>query len=320
MSYARIYGKGSLSWPPCIPSWFFRHTVIRPRQPQMDADRVPSGRRVAGRTEPAHRLVRKGGKGGGEKGGGAKSGMRFKGATSVPLYRQTLKARAPKVTMDSDASSECSRASSPDDVETLRRVYLRGAGISGRVSSTTSGGAAPACLSGLGRRESAGRRSTGGDGDSIIDSDSSGLFEQGASGASAKAKEKRAMSDQDIQQLRLKINSRERKRMHDLNVAMDGLREVMPYAHGPSVRKLSKIATLLLARNYILMLSSSLEEMKRLVGEIYGGGAAGVGAAGSAHSAAAALAAAHPSLSAFHAAPCPPLAHTSLAHALHPAT
>ena len=42
--------------------------------------------------------------------------------------------------------------------------------------------------------------------------------------------------------------------MHDLNSALDGLREVMPYAHGPSVRKLSKIATLLLARNYILML------------------------------------------------------------------
>ncbi|XP_078471483.1 uncharacterized protein LOC144733450 [Lampetra planeri] len=73
------------------------------------------------------------------------------------------------------------------------------------------------------------------------------------------------------QELRLKINSRERKRMQDLNVAMDGLREVMPYAHGPSVRKLSKIATLLLARNYILMLNSSLDEMKRLLSEIYGG-------------------------------------------------
>ena len=59
--------------------------------------------------------------------------------------------------------------------------------------------------------------------------------------------------------MRLKINGRERKRMHDLNLAMDGLREVMPYAHGPSVRKLSKIATLLLARNYILMLTSSLD-------------------------------------------------------------
>ncbi|KAM5164868.1 oligodendrocyte transcription factor 3 [Mantella aurantiaca] len=90
-------------------------------------------------------------------------------------------------------------------------------------------------------------------------------------GESGKYKIKKQLSEQDLQQLRLKINGRERKRMHDLNLAMDGLREVMPYAHGPSVRKLSKIATLLLARNYILMLSSSLEEMKRLVGEIYGG-------------------------------------------------
>ncbi|XP_078088153.1 oligodendrocyte transcription factor 2 [Mustelus asterias] len=84
-------------------------------------------------------------------------------------------------------------------------------------------------------------------------------------------KDKKQMSESELQQLRLKINSRERKRMHDLNIAMDGLREVMPYAHGPSVRKLSKIATLLLARNYILMLTNSLEEMKRLVSEIYGG-------------------------------------------------
>ncbi|MEE6476247.1 hypothetical protein FKM82_011020 [Ascaphus truei] len=88
---------------------------------------------------------------------------------------------------------------------------------------------------------------------------------------SNKYKIKKQLSEHDLQKLRLKINGRERKRMHDLNLAMDGLREVMPYAHGPSVRKLSKIATLLLARNYILMLTSSLEEMKRLVGEIYGG-------------------------------------------------
>ncbi|XP_060918842.1 oligodendrocyte transcription factor 4 [Labrus mixtus] len=81
------------------------------------------------------------------------------------------------------------------------------------------------------------------------------------------------LSKNDVQDLRLKVNSRERKRMHDLNQAMDGLREVMPYAHGPSVRKLSKISTLLLARNYILMLSSSLEEMKKLVGDVYGASA-----------------------------------------------
>ncbi|XP_058242026.1 oligodendrocyte transcription factor 3 [Hemibagrus wyckioides] len=88
----------------------------------------------------------------------------------------------------------------------------------------------------------------------------------------SKYKLKKQVTEEEMQQLRLKINGRERKRMHDLNLAMDGLREVMPYAHGPSVRKLSKIATLLLARNYILMLTSSLDEMKRLVGEIYGGG------------------------------------------------
>lgn len=91
--------------------------------------------------------------------------------------------------------------------------------------------------------------------------------------AGGKAKTRSELSKDEVQELRLKVNSRERKRMHDLNQAMDGLREVMPYAQGPSVRKLSKISTLLLARNYILMLSSSLEEMKKLVGEVYGGSA-----------------------------------------------
>lgn len=79
----------------------------------------------------------------------------------------------------------------------------------------------------------------------------------------------KCLDEKELQSLRLKINSRERRRMHDLNSALDGLREVMPYAHGPSVRKLSKIATLLLARNYILMLNNSLDEMKKLVSDIY---------------------------------------------------
>ena len=80
---------------------------------------------------------------------------------------------------------------------------------------------------------------------------------------------RKCMDENELQELRLKVNSRERKRMHDLNSALDGLREVMPYAHGPSVRKLSKIATLLLAKNYILMLNASLEEMKKLVSDVY---------------------------------------------------
>ncbi|CAH8596610.1 unnamed protein product [Dicrocoelium dendriticum] len=71
-----------------------------------------------------------------------------------------------------------------------------------------------------------------------------------------------SVTEEELQDLRLIINSRERKRMQDLNSAMDGLRSVLPYAHGTSVRKLSKIATLLLAKNYILLLSESLLELQ----------------------------------------------------------
>uniref|UniRef100_A0A182TAN3 BHLH domain-containing protein n=1 Tax=Anopheles maculatus TaxID=74869 RepID=A0A182TAN3_9DIPT len=62
--------------------------------------------------------------------------------------------------------------------------------------------------------------------------------------------------------VRLNINARERRRMHDLNDALDELRSVIPYAHSPSVRKLSKIATLLLAKNYILMQANALDELR----------------------------------------------------------
>lgn len=96
-------------------------------------------------------------------------------------------------------------------------------------------------------------------------------------------KSQRELSPEEQQELRRKINSRERKRMQDLNIAMDALREVMvPYASSPSSgsvshthhpgappgRRLSKISTLVLARNYILLLGSSLQEMRRLLGEV----------------------------------------------------
>uniref|UniRef100_A0A1A9WLM7 BHLH domain-containing protein n=1 Tax=Glossina brevipalpis TaxID=37001 RepID=A0A1A9WLM7_9MUSC len=68
--------------------------------------------------------------------------------------------------------------------------------------------------------------------------------------------------------VRLNINARERRRMHDLNDALDELRNVIPYAHSPSVRKLSKIATLLLAKNYILMQQNAIEELRRLLAYI----------------------------------------------------
>ncbi|KAL0273522.1 UNVERIFIED_CONTAM: hypothetical protein PYX00_006157 [Menopon gallinae] len=73
--------------------------------------------------------------------------------------------------------------------------------------------------------------------------------------------------------VRLNINARERRRMHDLNDALDELRSVIPYAHSPSVRKLSKIATLLLAKNYILMQANALEEMRRIIAYMQAQGA-----------------------------------------------
>ncbi|XP_036414377.1 class E basic helix-loop-helix protein 22 [Colossoma macropomum] len=85
-----------------------------------------------------------------------------------------------------------------------------------------------------------------------------------SSGAQGKAPEGGKKS-REQKMLRLNINARERRRMHDLNDALDELRAVIPYAHSPSVRKLSKIATLLLAKNYILMQAQALEEMRRLV-------------------------------------------------------
>ncbi|XP_070699090.1 oligodendrocyte transcription factor 4 [Pempheris klunzingeri] len=145
--------------------------------------------------------------------------------------------------MDSDAGSTCSRSSSPD----LVVDDSAGSFFSNKMFQTYC-------------REN-GADSKAGQGRTELCPDS------------GKTKAKSDLSKTEVQDLRLKVNSRERKRMHDLNQAMDGLREVMPYAHGPSVRKLSKISTLLLARNYILMLSSSLEEMKKLVGDVYGGSA-----------------------------------------------
>ncbi|XP_028850476.1 oligodendrocyte transcription factor 4 [Denticeps clupeoides] len=144
--------------------------------------------------------------------------------------------------MDSDAGSNSSRSSSPDlVVDSAVSSFFCNKKFQGYCSDELSRG-----------------RQSGTSGTST--------------GPGNKNKSRVELSKDDLQDLRLKVNSRERKRMHDLNQAMDGLREVMPYAQGPSVRKLSKISTLLLARNYILMLSSSLEEMRKLVGEVYGAG------------------------------------------------
>lgn len=106
-------------------------------------------------------------------------------------------------------------------------------------------------------------------------------FEAGAKGGEALEREGKlkgaalGKKPKEQRSLRLSINARERRRMHDLNDALDGLRSVIPYAHSPSVRKLSKIATLLLAKNYILMQAQALEEMRRLVAYLNQGQALG---------------------------------------------
>ncbi|KAL6105751.1 uncharacterized protein ACO6RY_07207 [Pungitius sinensis] len=180
--------------------------------------------------------------------------------------------------MDSDSGSVCSRSSSPD----LVVDDSAGSFFSNKMFQTYC-------------RENR-----------ADDEDDAGQGRTERCGGGGKNKTRTEPNKSEGQDLRLKVNSRERKRMHDLNQAMDSLREVMPYAQGPSVRKLSKISTLLLARNYILMLSSSLEEMKKLVGDVYGGGAAAaVQSRGAAHSA---------------ISPAPPAAHLPmhpLAQSLH---
>ena len=59
---------------------------------------------------------------------------------------------------------------------------------------------------------------------------------------------------------RLESNERERMRMHSLNDAFQELREVIP--HVKMGRKLSKIETLSLAKNYIKALTNVICEMK----------------------------------------------------------
>uniref|UniRef100_A0A0K0DMC6 BHLH domain-containing protein n=1 Tax=Angiostrongylus cantonensis TaxID=6313 RepID=A0A0K0DMC6_ANGCA len=58
-------------------------------------------------------------------------------------------------------------------------------------------------------------------------------------------------------QRRLKANGRERQRMHGLNDALDVLRQYVPIT--TQHQKLSKIETLRLARNYILVLQRILQ-------------------------------------------------------------
>lgn len=60
---------------------------------------------------------------------------------------------------------------------------------------------------------------------------------------------------------RMESNERERQRMHSLNDAFQSLRNVIP--HVAEERKLSKIETLSLAKNYIVALTNVIMEMEK---------------------------------------------------------
>uniref|UniRef100_A0A1B6D8T7 BHLH domain-containing protein n=1 Tax=Clastoptera arizonana TaxID=38151 RepID=A0A1B6D8T7_9HEMI len=79
-------------------------------------------------------------------------------------------------------------------------------------------------------------------------------------GTSLNRRRKTGLSARDRNLRRLESNERERMRMHSLNDAFEQLREVIP--HVKMERKLSKIETLTLAKNYIMALTNVICEMR----------------------------------------------------------
>jgi len=85
-----------------------------------------------------------------------------------------------------------------------------------------------------------------------------GKANDGAGGANKK--KKCASSARERNHRRLESNERERLRMHSLNSAFEELRAVIP--HVQVERKLSKIETLTLAKNYIMALTNVICDIR----------------------------------------------------------
>uniref|UniRef100_A0A182P8B3 BHLH domain-containing protein n=1 Tax=Anopheles epiroticus TaxID=199890 RepID=A0A182P8B3_9DIPT len=81
-----------------------------------------------------------------------------------------------------------------------------------------------------------------------------------SSSSSAARRRKGAMNAKERNLRRLESNERERMRMHSLNDAFQSLREVIP--HVKKERRLSKIETLTLAKNYITALTDVIIVMR----------------------------------------------------------
>ncbi|KAM6156205.1 class A basic helix-loop-helix protein 15 [Rhynchocyon petersi] len=91
---------------------------------------------------------------------------------------------------------------------------------------------------------------------------------RGAAGARAEGRRRQGPGGrrESSAQRRLESNERERQRMHKLNNAFQALREVIPHVRAD--KKLSKIETLTLAKNYIKSLTATILTMSsgRLAG------------------------------------------------------
>lgn len=83
---------------------------------------------------------------------------------------------------------------------------------------------------------------------------------QGRSGKSRRKNNLTCLNLTELNTRRLESNERERMRMHSLNDAFQALREVIP--HVRLERRLSKIETLTLAKNYIMALTNTICEMR----------------------------------------------------------
>lgn len=84
--------------------------------------------------------------------------------------------------------------------------------------------------------------------------------EEDKSEDAATRRRKATLSSRERNLRRLESNERERMRMHSLNDAFQALREVIP--HVAMERKLSKIETLTLAKNYIMALTNVICDMR----------------------------------------------------------
>ncbi|XP_011740522.1 class E basic helix-loop-helix protein 22 [Macaca nemestrina] len=199
---------------------------------------------------------------------------------------------------------------SPDDDSDGRCELVLRAGVADPRASPGAGGGGAKAAEGCSNAHLHGGASVppgglgggGGGGGSSSGSGGGGGAGSGGGGGSSSSSSSSSKKSKEQKALRLNINARERRRMHDLNDALDELRAVIPYAHSPSVRKLSKIATLLLAKNYILMQAQALEEMRRLVAYLNQGQAISAASLPSSAAAAAAAAALHPALGAYEQA------------------